>query len=302
MSQNEANIRSTLGLLSGALVWGLMWYPLRIFSGWGIDGPFASAIIYGLGIFLPITFTTFTWKVLRTNAVLLLAIGLASGATNLGFIMAVIHGQVMRVVLLFYLAPLWTVLFSKMFLREALRPAGYVLMVIAIIGAAFMLWRPELGMPLPENSSEWLALVSGILFALMNVLSRKAAYLDFSLRSSIVCAGVFVIGMLVFLVEGEPLKLAVPFQGWFLVVIVGILVSVSNLFVQYGLTYTSANRAVLIFLIELIVAGLSSWLLAGEVMNAREWFGGGCIVFAGIMASIIPLNQPLNALEKNSLD
>ncbi len=47
-----------------------------------------------------------------------------------------------------------------------------------------------------------------------------------------------------------------------------------NLVVQYGLTQTPANHAIVIFLFELVVAALSSWLLAGEAMGLKEWLGG----------------------------
>ncbi|MBU6460090.1 MAG: DMT family transporter [Proteobacteria bacterium] len=302
MFQNNTNLRPTLGLLSGAIVWGLMWYPLRVFLGWGIEGPLASIMIYGLGIFLPAVFARISWQELRKNFLLLIIIGIVAGGANLGFILAVIHGQVMRVVLLFYLAPVWTVLFARIFLRETLKPAGYVLMALAIFGAVFMLWRPQLGMPFPQNISEWLALISGVFFALMNVLSRKIADLDYALRSSVICAGVFLVGVVVFLIYGHAVKIDVPVLGWLFIVAVGCLVSGSNILVQYGLTYTVANQAILIFLVELVVAGISSWLLAGEVMSFHEWIGGSCIVSAGVLSYIFPFNQPLDLPVRTAQD
>jgi drug/metabolite transporter (DMT)-like permease len=59
---------------------------------------------------------------------------------------------------------------------------------------------------------------------------------------------------------------------------------VVNLVVQYGLTHTPANQAIVVFLFELVVAAMSSWLLADEAMDAREWMGGAMIVAASLFS------------------
>ena len=51
---------------------------------------------------------------------LLVALALAAGVTNIGFVWGAIHGQVMRVLLLFYLTPAWTALFAHFILHERL--------------------------------------------------------------------------------------------------------------------------------------------------------------------------------------
>ena len=52
-----------------------------------------------------------------------------------------IHGQVMQVLLLFYLAPLWTVVFARMLLGERAGAVGALVMLLSLIGAAVMLWK-----------------------------------------------------------------------------------------------------------------------------------------------------------------
>jgi drug/metabolite transporter (DMT)-like permease len=55
--------------------------------------------------------------------------------------------------------------------------------------------------------------------------------------------------------------------------------------VQYGVSHTPANRAIVIFLSELVVAALAAYWLAGEVMTLREWLGGAMIVSASLYSS-----------------
>ncbi len=62
----------------------------------------------------------------RSRSHLLLCIGLCAGWANLAYVLGVIHGEVMRVLLLFYLAPLWTILFARLLLNEQLSLHGYL--------------------------------------------------------------------------------------------------------------------------------------------------------------------------------
>ena len=100
----------------------------------------------------------------------------------MGFTLAVIYGDVLRVVLLFYLAPVWTMLFARALLGERLSGAGYGVMLIALAGAALMLWQPAMGWPLPRTAAEWLGLSAGAMFALSNVLIRKTADIGIPLK------------------------------------------------------------------------------------------------------------------------
>ena len=91
-----------------------------------------------------------------------LAMGLAIGWSNLAYVIGVLEGEVMRVLLLFYLAPLWTVPLAHVLLGERLDARGGAVMAIAIAGAAVMLWHPELGVPWPASRAEWLGRGGGL--------------------------------------------------------------------------------------------------------------------------------------------
>ena len=108
-------------------------------------------------------------------ALLLPALALAAGITNLGFVWGAIHGQVMRVLLLFYLTPAWTALFAHFILHERLTWAGAGLAALSLAGAMTMLWSPQLGIPLPGNLAEWAGLAGGMGFAMSNVLILKTS-------------------------------------------------------------------------------------------------------------------------------
>jgi drug/metabolite transporter (DMT)-like permease len=199
--------------------------------------------------------------------------------------MAVVYGDVMRVVLLFYLAPIWTIVFARWLLDEQLSAAGYTLMGLALAGAAVMLWQPRLGWPAPRTLAEWTGLSAGAMFALSNVLIRKTRQLAIELKALAVFFGGIVAGSACILalpsVDGPGAPI---FDNVVLLAVLAVVLLAVNVAVQYGLTHISANRAIVIYLFELVVTAISAWLLAGEVLTAREWIGGIMIVAAGLLS------------------
>lgn len=277
-----------LSLLSGAIVWGIIWYPYRMLEHAGLSGLRASILTYLVALILGIVFLKKRVSRERPTWILPL-IGISAAACNLGYVLAMLHGQVMKVLLLFYLAPLWTVLWSRLLLNERLTGTGAAVIALSLGGAVTMLWRPELGAPWPANAAEWLGMAAGFLFALSNVLVRQAAHLSIEIKSLAVFAGVVLLGLLA--LPFEPMTPVMQgnqslMEGWhwLLLALLGVILLVINLVVQHGLTHTAANQAIVIFLFELVVAALSSWLLAGEVMGLRDWLGGAMIVAASLFS------------------
>lgn len=272
-------------LLTGALVWGLIWYPYRVLQGIGLSGAASAVLTYGVALVCARLAFAPAFRQLRPSW-MLVWIGLAAGGCNLGYVLAMLHGEVMRVLLLFYVAPLWTVLLSRLLLGERLRPAGAGVIGLSVAGAVTMLWHPELGAPWPDNAAEWTGLAAGFLFALSNVLIRKTPHLSIEVKSSAVFLGVVVIGAAVMPFSGGlPVAALLRTDALIMLALLGGLLLVINFVVQYGLTHATANRAIVIFLFELVVAAASSWLLAGEAMGPKEWLGGAMIVGAGLFSA-----------------
>jgi drug/metabolite transporter (DMT)-like permease len=273
------------GLLAGALVWGLIWYPFRVLRDLGVAGEISSVIAYGIALLLSAVVYRRQLGSLRPDGLLLL-IAFAIGVCNVGFVLATMHGQVMRVVLLFYLAPMWTVIFAYVLLGERLSLQGGALMLLALAGAMVMLWNPALGMPLPSDAWEWVALAMGVLFAFTNVLLRKAKDYSIEHKSFYVFAGCTLAALLVCLFQGAPVP---AMEGWNtmtvgLMLLVGIVMWSVNYAVQFGLGRVPANQAIVIYLSELVFAAAASWILAGEVLSAKEWTGGAMIIGASLLS------------------
>jgi drug/metabolite transporter (DMT)-like permease len=283
----EGKAGAVLGLLTGALVWGLIWYPYRLLEEAGMSGSLATLASYAVALIAAVAlFRPELGPLLRPDLNLAL-IALSAGWCNLAYVLGMIHGQVMQVLLLFYLAPLWTVLFARLLLDERPGAIGASVILLSLAGAAVMLWQPTARLPVPRTGAEWLGLSSGFTFALSNVLIRRARHQTIRLKSTAVVAGVVLVALLAVPLDSgasAPLKAGIAWPHLALLIAIGLLLLATNLAVQHGLTLTSANQAIVIMLTELVVAAVSAYLLAGEAMRWNEWAGGSMIVAASLLS------------------
>lgn len=277
---------ATFGLLFGAIAWGIIWYPYRLLDQAGVSGIAASGATYAVALVLGGLLFGRSWRMVMVHPLTMLPLMLAAGWTNLGYVLAVIDGEVMRVLLLFYLSPLWTLLLARLLLDEPAGRRGLFVIALSLTGAFVMLWRPAFGLPLPQNGAEWLGFSAGFSFALTNVLTRRATHLSLEAKSFAIWAGVVVLALLLlpFGSIALPLPAQITASHWLLMLGLGVILMVTTLLVQYGVTHTRVTRASVIFLFELVVASISSYLLAGEVLTAHEWVGGMMIVAATLFA------------------
>ena len=287
-NKGEQSILPVVALLAGASIWGLLWYPFRYLDHAGVSGPAATWITYAIAV---LAGGVLLGKHLRLSRVrvepkLLIGIGLFAGWTNLAYVLGVIHGEIMRVMLLFYLAPLWTILFSRFLLGEVLTVHGYLVIAFSFGGAIVMLWQPEKGFLLPASYSDWMGLSAGFMFALTNVLSRKDQYHDVQLKSMAVWIGGASVAFAYSFCFSDGLAPDnIPMDIWLVLLGVGLVVFALSLIMQYGITHTAANRAIVIMLFELVAAAIGAYFLAGEAMTLREWMGGVMIVSASLFSA-----------------
>ena len=275
-----------IGILCGALVWGLIWYPFRVLQDAGVTGPLATLITYTLAMLCSAFMLPRVWRELPKVGWWALGLLLSAGWSNLAYVLAMLHGEVMRVLLLFYLAPLWTILFSYALLGERLNRYGYFVMALSFSGAVIMLWEPQRGLPMPQNISEWIGLSAGMSFALSNVLSRRAENLSVGAKSYSVLLGTALLTAPLLWWQGEMLShlAAISAQSWLILALLGIALCATSFAVQYGVTYMRSSRAMLLFLFELVVAAASSYFLANEAMQLRDWLGALLIISASLLS------------------
>lgn len=284
-------------LLLGAAAWGVAWYPYRLLEQAGMRGELSTALTYSIALLISLALFRKQIRiseVLNTTAWILLWINLGAGWTSIAYVLGIIHGEVMRVLLLFYLAPLWTILFSRILLQERLSRQGYLIILLSLTGALLLLWQPEGGLPLPTSYGDWMGLSGGFAFALTNVLIRKDQQHNIHLKLMAVLSGAALTGFVATLLMGNTSDIThLPANVWLILLGAGGLVFSLSILLQYGMTHVPANQAIVIMLFELVVAAVAACFLTDEHLTSRDWAGGLMIASASLFSARINQNQDL---------
>ena len=274
-------------LFLGAAYWGVIWWPYRLLGQAGLDGIWSTLATYAVACLVGFATLRGAWRAFTKLSFYSVLMGAAIGWSNLAYVLGVLQGEVMRVLLLFYLAPLWTVPLAHFLLHERLDRTGLAIMALATAGAMTMLWHPELGLPFPRGGAEWLGLAAGFLFALGNVLVRKLSDLTDGEKSLVIWAGVALAAVVHVGQSALPAARAwdLALANAPIVLGIGATLVGAGLALQYGLSRLPANRAVVILLSELAVAAIASYFIAGESLRVRDWIGGALIVTATLVSA-----------------
>jgi len=276
-----------LGLLFNALVFGVSWWPLREMQALGLHPLWATALMYALALTLTLAWQPSAWLGLWRQP-MLWWLFLASGLTNVGFNWAVTLGDVVRVVLLFYTMPAWSVLLAWWLLGERPTRMALLRLLLALVGVALVLKTPETPWPLPSSLFDFLALLGGASFALNNVMLRKLAQVPESSRMSAMFAGGMVITALTGLVALPFGWVSLPHDmGWMgYAVGLGLCMLASNLSLQYGAARLPAATTALVMLSEIVFATATSVALGAAELSDRKLGGGLLIVLAAVLATM----------------
>lgn len=255
----------------------------------GVSGVASSFYTYALAIIFASVLLGKHWRGAAKLPLSIVWLGLVAGWTNLSYVLAIIDGEVMRVMLLFYLSPIWTLILAHFWLKEKTRLTGYIAIVASLVGAFIMLYDAKFaGFPMPRNMPEWLALSSGIGFSLTNVITRKSSHLTLVAKSYAIWIGVMTVALLFvpIMQSNIPSPALFSVTEWAVMSLIALLLIAATFFVQYGVAKIEATRASVLFLFELVVAAIASYYLAHETMEFNEWLGGSLIVIAAIFAAI----------------
>jgi drug/metabolite transporter (DMT)-like permease len=278
-----------LALVFNALIWGLSWWPFRQFQAAGLHPLWTTVLLYSVSLVVISISARRAWgEFLRTPALWLIM--LAAGTTNTAFNWGVALGDVVRVVLLFYLMPLWAVLLARLILKERLTRLALLRMLLALGGAVTVLWPEGGGFPLPSSLPDWLGVLGGISFAFNNVmLRREAARSPHARALAMFSGGVLVAGSAALLMSGLGQVPAPQLPGWLWllpVAVMAVLFFLSNLALQFGASRLPANVTAIVMLVEVPAAAISALWLGGGQLDLKTAVGGLCILAAALLAAL----------------
>ena len=279
-------LQASITLMVGGAFWGLLWIPLRAIQDLGVEKAWATLLIFSAPAILLIPLSIYRWKIISAQLGTFLAVGLFCGVSFSLYGMAVLLTEVNRVILLFYLTPLWGTLIGVFMLSERLTIQRIIALLLGFVGLLVVL---DLGvkLPWPRNLGDWMAFFAGLTWARGSaVLYRAGTVKAIDQASSFVIGGA-VCTIVLILVTGGALG-AVPTSDAVvsslpIAVLMAFIIPPVLVMTIWPITLLTPGRAGILLMTEVIFGLTSAWLLANEVLGIRELFGTALILSATVL-------------------
>lgn len=277
-----------LVLLGASVLWGLTWLPLKYFGGFGLEGPIVTLTAHGSVGLLALAWlwrSRREWSVAWTG---MLSLVLFGGLANLTFASAIVAGNVVRVMVLFYLLPVWGVLGGAVLLGERVDGLRKLTVAGALSGAFLILGGFDIAATRP-SFVDVLAIIAGMTLALHNVLFRRLERVRVPDKVAAMFVGCLLWAAAVMLIGGRGVPAGVPLGVWLQLVAFGLVwIFVATVGTLWGVAHMEAGRSSVLIIMELLTAVASAALLNGVTLKPLEWLGGALIVAAAVLEARRP--------------
>ena len=207
---------------------------------------------------------------------------MVGGYTNVAFQVAMSYGDVVRVMILFYMLPVWSVIGGRFFLHEPIDARRMLAVVLCLLGAVVILDVYNASW----NSIGWvdyLAISSGLGLALTNILFRFTQNVPVMSKVSMVFMGCAVLICIPMFSFSSSLKTSSNDVVYYAVLYGAIWVLLITLGTQWAVTQMEASRSSVILVMELVVAVVSSAIIMNVDLKAYEIVGGFMVMGAALL-------------------
>ncbi len=294
--QSASTLLPSLAIVLSAFFWGSMWMPMHALHGTGLSGAWSAWLIYGVPILvtLPMVLGKGAGS-LRAGGWPLFWLGLAMGACNYLYAAGVVYGDVARIVLLFYVNPVWSVLLERLILGTRLS-RGRLAALILGLGGMWILNYDGQGLPLPRNIAEWAGLLAGFCWAVALVCMRMTPNIGMVEKAFSQYLAAVLVGGLILAAGIFP-----PQENWtlvqwdnaiFWIAVIAVIWVVPSLVLSFwGAARLSPTRASMLFMVEVVVGVATAAVWTDYPIGWRELIGGAIIVSAGLVEILFGTHQ-----------
>ena len=287
-------------------MWGTWWIPLRQLDQVGVSSNWANAapMFLPLVILLPFLFTR--WRRIVKSSRYVFAAGFLIAAVVALYAEGLLRGHVARVVLLFYLTPVWSAIGGWIFLGVPITRRRMLTIVLGLVGMA-VIFGADAGPPLPRNIAEWMALISGILWAGGLVILHRIESVPVFDKTFVQFLFLGVIYMCLSWIPGGgswsvPMSdSAGPAIFWISILALFWVLPVM-LLTMYAAGKIDPAKVSILLTLEVAVGVTTAALLTDEPFGLGEGIGAVLIIAAGLMEfSFVPKNMLTGQKSKVSL-
>jgi drug/metabolite transporter (DMT)-like permease len=273
-----------LAILGSTLLWGTLWIPLRQLHEAGWSGPLATTAGFLLPLVLLLPAALARWRRIVGGGWILLVVGFCLASSIALYAEGLVRGQVARVILLFYLTPVWSTLLARLLLGEPIRRRRVATLVLGLAGMV-VIFGVGARIPMPTTAAEWMGLTAGVVWALAMVyLNRTASRPSFD-RVFVQFVFLGPVFFLLTLIPGGGASSSLETRAlldsapWLVAFALVWMLPVIWLTV-FGASRLDPGRVAICLMLEIVVGLTTAALLTDEPFGSRELVGAILIMGA----------------------
>jgi len=301
-TDKSMQVRGAISVAFGAAVWGLFWIPLRYLDSLSVHGLWAVAYVLLAAAIPSLVITVWRRELsdLRSCGAWLIGFGL--GISTVLYFTGILFSDVIRVIFLFYLLPLWTTLSARVIYGEKITKIQLLMIVMALLGV-WLLLGGATSFPQLNNIGDWCGIAAGMCWGIsLTLLRGRDTVRPFANATSTLVVGGLLAALLssffAFVVvlpgtqapQADKLINAAPVALAF-----GMFVLFPSLITQiWGARLIAAPTAALLTMTEILVATVSAYWLIGTELSSLSVLGAGIILLTVIVDLRLKFTQ-LNA-------
>jgi drug/metabolite transporter (DMT)-like permease len=278
------HLAAQLAILASTVLWGTLWIPVRRMHEAGSSGAWVTTLgfLIPLGVLLPVALVRWRSTLVGLRELRFAGFWLALGIAL--YTEGVVRGQIARVILLFYLTPVWGTLLARIFLREPITGRRLATIVLGFSGM-LVIFGIDDGIPSPRSEADWMGLAAGFAWAVAMVAFNREASRPLFERAFVQFVFLGPIFFLVTLIPGDgstasiALHLPAHSLAWLLAFALLWMLPVIWLTV-YGASYVDPGRFAILLMFEIVVGLATAALLTDEPFGTRELTGAVLVMGA----------------------
>lgn len=280
-----ATLAPSVAILVSTLFWGTLWIPLRQLNEAGLGGPWATVAGFTIPLLALFPFGVIRWRPIVAGGWPLAQSGFLMAACIALYAEALLRGYVARVILLFYLTPVWSTLLGRVFLGDRITGPRVVTIACGLVGM-FIVFGIGSGVPVPCTAAEWMGLLSGFLWGWSMVyLRRLSAHTSDFDKVFVQFLFLGVLFVLFTLVPGgrawtvPSLQVLLRSSSWLL--LFGLIwLPVVLWLTTFGGSRLDPGRVAVLLMLEVVIGLATATLLTHEPFGPREFAGAVFIIVA----------------------
>ena len=295
VSADRSTLAPSLAILWSTLLWGTLWIPLRRIDAAGASGAAAITVGFLIPLVLLLPFALARWRSILAGGWTLWTAGLLLAFSIAFYSEGLLRGTVARVLLSFYLTPVWSTLFERLLLGEPITRRRIVTILLGLAGMA-VIFGGEAGLPLPRSSAEWMGLMAGVTWGLAMVFVKRTGsrpIFDRVFVHFVFLAPLFLLATAIpggHSSGGLEIQALVDSTIWLMVFAVVWMLPVIWLTI-FGASHLGPGRVAIFLMLEIVVGLTTASLLTDEPFGMRELIGavlitGACGVELALPRSI----------------